>query len=96
MAIDILALAAASMAEAAQAARLLGLAQQLWSAIGPPQAGLGEWVAARQDCEKQTRAALGPDAYETAYRAGYETDLDTGIAHALGDSKASTPGAVTT
>jgi hypothetical protein len=84
LALDALTLAAAAIGRADRAARLLGLAQQVWDTVGRAQAGVSPWVAARQACEKQTRNALGDLAYETAYRAGYTVSLDSGVAHALG------------
>ncbi|MEU5884310.1 NB-ARC domain-containing protein [Spirillospora sp. NPDC047279] len=83
MAIDQLAQIAAATGQNERAARLLGLAQQLWSRSGRPQAGLPEWVAARQACEKQAREALGDHAYQTAYQNGHDTDPDTTIADIL-------------
>ncbi|MFC6065415.1 hypothetical protein [Streptomyces ochraceiscleroticus] len=80
MALDVLARASAADGQDTQAAYLLGLAQQIWDTLGRRQAGIREWVAAREACEQQTRAALGDDAYRLAFAAGYETDLDTGIA----------------
>ncbi|MBZ4017318.1 ATP-binding protein [Streptomyces purpurogeneiscleroticus] len=81
MALDVLARAAAAQGGSVQVARLLGLAQQLWDALGGRwQVGIPAWIAARHACEQQARAALGDDAYRLAFRAGYETDLDTGIA----------------
>ncbi|MEU5882864.1 AAA family ATPase [Spirillospora sp. NPDC047279] len=83
MAIDQLAQTAAATGQKERAARLLGLAQQLWSRSGRPQAGLPEWVAARQACEKQTREALGDHTYEHTYQNGHDTDPDTTIADIL-------------
>ncbi|GGY90757.1 hypothetical protein GCM10010365_06450 [Streptomyces poonensis] len=86
LAVDVLASASAAAGHAEQAARLLGIAEQVWHALGTPQMGAPELVAAREACEKQARAALSDRAYDTAYRTGYDTDLDTGIAYALGGS----------
>jgi len=83
MAIDQLALTAAAIGQAERAAGLLGLAQQLWTQSGQPQAGLPEWVAARQACEKQTRETLGDHVYQAAYQNGHDTDPDTTIARIL-------------
>nr|WP_189243536.1 AAA family ATPase [Planobispora rosea] len=85
MALDVLACAAADTGRAERAAWLLGLAQRLWDTLGRPQAGIPEWVAARQACEKQALGALGDHAYRRAFRSGHGTDLDTGVAYALSD-----------
>lgn len=81
--VDLLALGAGAAGRAERAARLLGLAQRIWSAHGQAQASVPAWVAARQDCERQARKALGDDAYESAFRAGFDGEVDTGIAYAL-------------
>ncbi|GAA2265651.1 hypothetical protein GCM10010145_34710 [Streptomyces ruber] len=81
--IELLASAAGTAGDAAQTARLLGLADQIWNTLGSPQAGIPELIAARQACEARTRHLLGDDAYRTAFRTGYDTHLDTGITEAL-------------
>ncbi|MFG1696266.1 ATP-binding protein [Nonomuraea sp. NPDC049309] len=81
--VDLLALAAGAAGQAERAARLLGLAQRVWSNHGLAQASVPEWVAARRACEAQVKAALGDDAYAAAYRTGYDSDVDAGIAYAL-------------
>ncbi|NUP02681.1 MAG: LuxR family transcriptional regulator, partial [Nonomuraea sp.] len=81
--VDLLALGAGAAGRSGRAARLLGLAQRIWSAHGQAQASVPAWVAARQDCERQARKALGDDAYESAFRAGFDGDVDAGIAYAL-------------
>ncbi|GGZ30894.1 ATP-binding protein [Streptomyces poonensis] len=83
MALEALARAATATGRSRDAAWLLGLASQLWETLGRPQAGVPAVVAARQVCERQTREALGEDAYQRAFDAGRTTDLDTGIAEAL-------------
>ncbi|MFI8993003.1 ATP-binding protein [Streptomyces sp. NPDC053542] len=82
-AIDVLASASCAMGQEQRAAHLLGVAQQIWDTLGRPQAGVPEWIAARQACERQARAALGDRAYQTAFDTGYHTDLDAGITPAL-------------
>ncbi|TDD56277.1 LuxR family transcriptional regulator [Nonomuraea terrae] len=83
LAVDLLALAAGAAGQALRVARLLGLAQRLWSTHGQAQAGVPAWVAARRACERQARDALGDDAYRVAYRTGFDGDIDAGIAYAL-------------
>ncbi|WP_406673273.1 hypothetical protein WBK31_25175 [Nonomuraea sp. N2-4H] len=81
--VDLLALAAGAAGQAGRAARLLGLAQRVWSNHGQAQASVPEWVAARRACETHARAALGDSAYAAAYRTGFDSDVDAGIAYAL-------------
>lgn len=83
LATDLLASAAVACGRAEHAARLLGLAQQIWHTVGTPQIGSPELTAARTACEEQTRRQLGDDAYNTAFQAGYDNDAETGIAYAL-------------
>ncbi|MFI8995492.1 ATP-binding protein [Streptomyces sp. NPDC053542] len=85
MALDFLARAAAATGETARAAWLLGLGRQVWDALGRPQAGVPTLTAALHACRQQVRAALGEPAYETAFRTGYDTDLDAGAARILSD-----------
>ncbi|MFI8996692.1 ATP-binding protein [Streptomyces sp. NPDC053542] len=79
MSFDVLAQVAVADGRCEPAARLLGLAQQRWDTLGRHQIGIPAWVAARRACEQRARAALGDDAYRLAFRAGYESDPDTGI-----------------
>ncbi|HZB33233.1 MAG TPA: NB-ARC domain-containing protein [Streptosporangiaceae bacterium] len=81
--LDILAPATLAVGHSRHAAYLLGLAKQVWDTIGRPQAGVPGLVAARQACERQSRATLGDGAYQTVYQTGYFADLATGIAHAV-------------
>ncbi|GGZ15050.1 hypothetical protein GCM10010365_38400 [Streptomyces poonensis] len=80
---DTLAVATGAAGQAERAAWLLGLAHQVWDTLGAPQMGQPQWVAARQACERQARAALGDHGYQLAFDTGHATDLDTGIAEAL-------------
>ncbi|MET9499068.1 NB-ARC domain-containing protein [Streptomyces sp. NPDC006552] len=83
MCLEAIAQCAIADGQAERAARLLGLAHQLWDALGRPQVGIPTWVAAHEECVGRTRAALGAPAYDRAFHAGYRTDLDAGIAEAL-------------
>ncbi|MFB4266986.1 NB-ARC domain-containing protein [Nonomuraea sp. GTA35] len=84
MAIDVLAPAAVAAGEGERAARMLGLADQIWDTVGKHQIGTPELVAARRACEREVRGVLGDLAYDSAFRAGRDTDLDAGVAYALG------------
>ncbi|MEV0612482.1 ATPase [Nonomuraea sp. NPDC050404] len=83
MALDVLACAASASGQGEPAARRLGLAQQVWDTIGRAQLGIHEWVSARRTCELEARAAIGDRAYRAAFRTGYDTELEAGIALAL-------------
>ncbi|MBZ4019376.1 ATP-binding protein [Streptomyces purpurogeneiscleroticus] len=74
---------ALAAADPEQAARLLGIADNVWSSFGRAQAGIPGLIAARQACERPVRAALGDASYEAAHSKGQETDIDTGIAYVL-------------
>ncbi len=83
--VDALAWAAGAAGQGERAARLLGLAHQVWDTHGPQQAGIPQFVAARQACERQAREAIGDQGYEVAFRWGSEADLETGISYALSE-----------
>lgn len=88
MCLEAIAQCAIADGQAERAARLLGLAHQLWDTLGRPQVGIPSWVAAHEDCVGRTRAALGAAAYDRAFDTGYRTDLDAGIAEALNGAAA--------
>ncbi|SEF74808.1 Predicted ATPase [Nonomuraea solani] len=81
--VDLLALAAGAAGRAVRAARLLGLAERIWSTHGQARANVPAWIAARQACEEQARETLGDNAYHVAYHTGFDSDIDAGIAFAL-------------
>lgn len=81
--LDVLASATVASGSAEQAARLLGVAERIWRAIGVPQAGQPELLAARRACEERARGLVGDDAYESAFLAGHDADPAIGIAYAL-------------
>jgi predicted ATPase len=82
-AIDMLGWAAGAIGRPERAARLLGLAKQVWDTVGVPHMGVRELQAARDACARETRQALGDDAYQAAYQAGYDSDIESGVAYAL-------------
>ncbi|WP_338692840.1 AAA family ATPase [Streptomyces sp. Q6] len=84
--IDLLASITAATGQGRRAARLLGIGQQTWNAIGRDQLGVPELIAARQDCERRARETAGDTAYETAFRKGLEDSLDDGLVYALHDT----------
>ncbi|MYY87051.1 MULTISPECIES: LuxR family transcriptional regulator [unclassified Streptomyces] len=83
MSLDVLACAYVACGHAEQAARILGIGEQIWHGLGTPQMGSPDLVAARAACEQQARRLLGSGSYETAFDTGYGTDLNAGITHAL-------------
>ncbi|MER7397623.1 AAA family ATPase [Streptomyces sp. NPDC000151] len=83
MGIDVLASAAAATGRGDHAARLLGIAQQVWLTLGRPQLGMPGLVAAREATERRVRHAIGDTAYEKEFATGLETHTDNGIAYAL-------------
>ncbi|TDD01971.1 LuxR family transcriptional regulator [Nonomuraea deserti] len=83
MTVDLLASAAGAAGQAERAARLLGLAQRIWSTHGRAQASVPAWVATRKACERRAQEALGPAAYRLAFATGHDSDVDAGIAYAL-------------
>ncbi|NRQ36879.1 hypothetical protein HII36_34325 [Nonomuraea sp. NN258] len=82
--VDLLALVAGAAGRHERAARLLGLAERIWNTHGQAQASVPQWVAARQDCERNARAGLGEEAYLAAFAGGRDHDVNTGVAYALG------------
>ncbi|SDM33344.1 ATP-binding protein [Allokutzneria albata] len=83
MSLDLLASAAAAQGQAERAARLLGIAHQVWQTFGLPQLGAPDLLVARRQCERTARQALGDTAYREAFDAGHALDLDAALAYAL-------------
>ncbi|MFD4479709.1 ATP-binding protein [Streptomyces sp. NPDC058471] len=83
MAIDLLASTAAASDRGRHAARLLGIGQHLWQAIGPSQMGSPELRAARRESELLSRKSIGDTAYEEEYRTGLDAGAADGVAYAL-------------
>ncbi|MFH8485277.1 ATP-binding protein [Streptomyces longisporoflavus] len=82
MALEALASATLASGHAERAARLLGTADRVWQTLGSPQMGAPELVAARRACEAQARQTIGDATYEIAFRGGYDSGPDAGIARA--------------
>ncbi|MUN36556.1 ATP-binding protein [Actinomadura litoris] len=81
--VDALSLALAATGEAEPAARLIGVGQRLWRSHGLPQLGAPELVAAREECERGLRCALGDAAYDAAHTAGLRMPTEDGLDYAL-------------
>ncbi|WP_433367138.1 ATP-binding protein [Actinoplanes sp. CA-142083] len=86
MAVDVLATAAATLGEATSAARLLGVAHQIWATVGKPQLGSPDLVAARAAVEKQAREKAGDAGFDAAYADGLGLELEAGIDYALDET----------
>ncbi|MEV8533386.1 NB-ARC domain-containing protein [Streptomyces sp. NPDC051211] len=74
--LDLLAAAVAALGDGELAARLLGNGHAWWRTVGRPQMGSPSLTALREEGERQARAAIGDEAYETAFRGG--TQAPTG------------------
>ncbi|MEV5975716.1 regulator [Streptomyces sp. NPDC052114] len=83
MTIDVLASAAAAEDHGRHAARLLGIGQRMWQAIGTSHLGSPELLATRAESERVIRRSIGDTAYEEEYRTGLETNAAEGLAYAL-------------
>jgi tetratricopeptide (TPR) repeat protein len=85
LAIELLALCAATAGSADHAARLQGAAGRIWKTVGVPLFGSAYFGAANQKCRELAYAVLGEHAYQAAYQDGARLDLDEAVARALGD-----------
>ena len=85
LAIELLALCAATAGSADRAARLQGAAGRIWKTVGVPLFGSAYFGAAHQKCRELAYAVLGEHAYQDAYQDGARLDLDEAVARALGD-----------
>ncbi|MGW6709782.1 ATP-binding protein [Streptomyces sp. NPDC054956] len=68
--LDLLAAAVAAMGDGELAARLLGTGHAWWRTVGRPQMGSPSLTALRDEGERQARAAIGDEAYESAFMGG--------------------------
>jgi non-specific serine/threonine protein kinase len=71
-----------------RAARLLGAADGVWHAIDASL--FPHLLGYRIECEKTARRALGERAFESGYRAGFDSPLADNVAFALGEVEAGT------
>lgn len=68
--LDLLAAAVAALGDGELAARLLGTGHAWWRTVGRPQMGSPSLTALRDQGERQARAAIGDEAYESAFMGG--------------------------
>lgn len=89
--LEVLAWIAATEGQFPRAARLLGIVESAWKAIGARLSGYGHLVHYHDECVAQTREALGTKAYLTAFGRGASLSPDEGLAFALRERTAQTP-----
>ena len=74
-----------------RAARLLGILQTTWEAIGAPMSGYGYLMRYHDECVAATRTVLGEARYRRAFEAGAALPYDEGLAYALGEQSPAAP-----
>ena len=84
--LEVLAWIAAGDDDHQRAARLLGILEPVWRAIGAPLSGFGHLRRYHAECEDRTREALGKQAFDTVVRQGSKMQCDEAIAFALEES----------
>jgi non-specific serine/threonine protein kinase len=89
MALEPLAWVAGAEKRYERAARLLGILQATWRAIGAARPGSMD--GEHELCETRTREALGQRAFEAAFREGQALALTEAISYALGDQPSREP-----
>jgi non-specific serine/threonine protein kinase len=88
IAIELLALIAASAGEAKRAAKLWGAAQTIWVSTGRRFFGSQSWQDPHRQHEARAREALGDDVYDAEFRSGIQLTLDEAVAYAVGRTSA--------
>ncbi|MEU1077383.1 MULTISPECIES: NB-ARC domain-containing protein [unclassified Streptomyces] len=81
--LDLLACALAARGDGEEGALVLGIGQEYWRTVGKAQMGAPRLTAVREECERRARAALGDQAYDSAFHRGVRAGLDQGLSHAL-------------
>jgi DNA-binding CsgD family transcriptional regulator len=81
--LEVLAWIAATEEQYPRAARLLGIVQTAWQAIGAPLSGFGHLVRYHDECESRTRQALGTTAFLAAFEKGADLSYDEALAYAI-------------
>jgi non-specific serine/threonine protein kinase len=89
--LDTLAWIGASEHDPRRAATLLGTAAALTQVMGTPTIPYPGLVAHHEQCERQTRQALGEQAFETAYQHGMGLAFGDAIAYALQEKPQAAP-----
>ncbi|WP_113701385.1 helix-turn-helix transcriptional regulator [Nonomuraea lactucae] len=81
--VEVLAWIAATESRHERAARLLGILDTVWQAIGAPLSGYGHLAHYHDECEHLTRNALGTSAFEAAFAWGARLSYDDALAYAV-------------
>ncbi|MHC0428693.1 ATP-binding protein [Streptomyces sp. O3] len=83
LAIELLALVAATGGDPAEAAVLQGAAEPVWESVGLPLFGSGYFGSPRALCQQQAGEALGRRRYERCVREGRGLSLEDAVRRAL-------------
>jgi predicted ATPase/DNA-binding NarL/FixJ family response regulator len=86
--LEALAWIAASGQQYQRAAVLLGAAAGLWRSMAVTLGGVEHLAGYQRDCYRQTRQALGEQAFQAAYTRGLELPAENAFAYALQHSSA--------
>ncbi|GAA2440519.1 LuxR family transcriptional regulator [Actinomadura vinacea] len=81
--LEVLAWIAATERQYARAARLLGIAETVWKAVGAPLSGYGHLAHYHDECVDDTRRVLGPAAYLAEFEQGSDLRYEDGLAYGL-------------
>ncbi|WP_407654729.1 ATP-binding protein [Actinomadura luzonensis] len=81
--VELLAWTAASAGRFRRAARLLGVLDGVWSAVGAPLSGFGHLAGYHEGCERVTREALGEAGFLAERRRGARLPYGEALAYAL-------------
>lgn len=82
--IEFLAWAAAAQGEAERSAELLGISRNLWKPFGEFLFGFQRYMEWHEQCERQTRHALGEREFQIASRRGAQLSISQAISHVVG------------
>ncbi|GAA2371389.1 hypothetical protein GCM10010404_28280 [Nonomuraea africana] len=85
MCVELLAWTAGGRGEHAEAARLLGAAQNLWHTFGLPLFGSPFFSAEHRECEEAARRALGGQVYEELTAEGAALPYGDAVSYCLGE-----------
>ncbi|SFO56411.1 non-specific serine/threonine protein kinase [Actinomadura madurae] len=86
--LEVLAWVAAGERRFTRAARLLGIAQAVWEAVGAVLSGYGHLMRYHDACVDDTRRVLGPSAFRTEFDRGAALPGEDGLAYALQETAA--------
>ncbi|MEU9012379.1 LuxR C-terminal-related transcriptional regulator [Streptomyces sp. NPDC048479] len=89
--LEVLAWIAATEEQYERAARLLGVLQTVWQAIGAPLSGYGHLVKYHDECASRTSRALGATAFRAAVRKGSQLSYAEALGYALEEHPAAEP-----